>query len=229
MKTLLKRAVHRVIDSYVRSRALDIDLQRQMLAGISTARFLERHAFKAQCFTTRDGILAHAAELARGNAGLICEFGVYRGASINTLARLLPERQIFGFDSFEGLPEAWRDEYDAGAFDVNGSLPAVRSNVHLIKGWFCDSLQQFLNLHREPMALVHIDCDLYTSTRTVLPALAERIQVGTVLLFDEYFNYPGWQQHEHKAFCELRRGHPLNFEYLAYNSSHQQVIVRCTA
>jgi hypothetical protein len=50
-----------------------------------------------------------------------------------------------------------------------------------------------------------------------------------VLLFDEYFNFPGGEQHEHKAFTEFieRTGH--GFEYLAYNSLHEQVLVRLTS
>ena len=50
-----------------------------------------------------------------------------------------------------------------------------------------------------------------------------------VLLFDEYFNFPGCEQHEHKAFTEFieRTGH--GFEYLAYNRLHEQVLVRLTS
>lgn len=227
MKALLRRNFHRLIDSYMNHRATNIELQRQLLASASTARFIERRAAAAACIQGREEILRHAVDLARNTPGLICEFGVYRGASINLLARLLPDRPVFGFDSFDGLPQHWRNGYGQGAFDVSGSLPVVPGNVQLIKGWFCDTLGGFLEQHPDPVALVHVDCDLYSSTRTVLEGLAERIRPGTVLLFDEYFNYPGWQQHEHKAFAEFARSGRHRFEYVAYNASSQQVVVRC--
>ena len=50
-----------------------------------------------------------------------------------------------------------------------------------------------------------------------------------MLLFDEYFNVRGWEKHEHKASTEFidRTGH--DFEYLAYNAVHEQVLVRLTS
>ena len=76
-------------------------------------------------------------------------------------------------------------------------------------------------------AFVHIDCDIYSSTRDIFRALAPRIVVGTVLVFDEYFNYPDWQQHEFKAFQEFVAAHRVSHEYLAY--SRIQVVVRILA
>ncbi len=228
MKATVKRMLHRVIDSYLWSRAESIELQRQLLAAASTARFIERHAHAAHCTHTREGILRYAANLARGTPGLVCEFGVYQGGSINLLAQLLPERQIFGFDSFDGLPQDWRTGYQRGSFAIEGTLPCVKPNIALVKGWFSETLQDFMAAHPQPVSLAHIDCDIYSSARTVLEAIAGRIQPGTVLLFDEYFNYPGWQHHEHKAFREFARTCRLRYEYAAYNASHQQVVIRCT-
>jgi predicted O-methyltransferase YrrM len=227
MKRLLRRLIHRAMDGYVTSRAHDVDFQREMLSAASTARFIERYAPSAEAFRARDEIIRHAAALAKDQPGLVCEFGVYRGASINLLAQCLADRPVYGFDSFEGLPTRWRAGFERGSFGIAGGLPAVRANVSLIKGWFSQTLEPFLKSHAEPLALAHIDCDLYESTRTVLEALAPRIRPGTVLLFDEYFNYPGWQQHEHKAFREFVRSHGGEFAYVAYNTNHQQVVVRC--
>lgn len=236
MKALVKDAFHRLMNSYFSrltdnqfyAKLSDIDLHRQLMATRSTVRFIERHAATAEVFRSRDELLRRAAELARTHAGLICEFGVFQGASINLLANCLPEREIYGFDSFEGLPATWRVGFLQGSFSTSGTLPAVRSNVSLIKGWFSDTLGEFLAQHPQPAALLHIDCDLYASTKTVLDALQPRIRPGTLLVFDEYFNYPGWQKHEHKAFQEFVRETRLDFEYVAYNAAHQQVIVRCT-
>jgi hypothetical protein len=64
---------------------------------------------------------------------------------------------------------------------------------------------------------------------TIFREAEDRLVAGSVLLFDEYFNFPGWEQHEHKAFTEFieRTGH--DFEYLAYNRLHEQVLVRLTS
>lgn len=160
------------------------------------------------------------------SSGLVCEFGVFEAASINFIARRLPERAVFGFDSFEGLPEFWRPSFDAGAFNVQGRLPQVQPNVTLIKGWFESVLPVFVSEHDGPVALVHVDCDLYSSTKCVLDHLGARLVPGSILIFDEFFNYPGWEQHEFRAFSEFSGASGLGHEYLAYNSQHEQVAVR---
>lgn len=228
MKRVLKKLLHRAMDSYFNSRAYDIDLQRNLLAAAATARFIDRHASSAEALRGREHVLCYAAQLVHDQPGLVCEFGVFRGASINLLAQCLPDRTIYGFDSFEGLPTPWRSGFARGSFGADGVLPSVRNNVRLIKGWFSDTLGGFLASHPGPLALAHVDCDLYSSTRTVLEGLQSRIQPGTVLLFDEYFNYPGWQQHEHKAFREFARQSGGEYVYVAYNAAHQQVVVKCT-
>jgi len=61
----------------------------------------------------------------------------------------------------------------------------------------------------------HIDCDLYSSTKTVFDWLKPRIRAGTIV-FDEYFNYPNWHQHEFKAFKEFVEECHVKYEYLGY-------------
>ena len=77
----------------------------------------------------------------------------------------------------------------------------------------------------EPIALLHIDCDLYSSTDYVLSTLKPAIRSGTVIVFDEYFNYPGWKQHEHKAFEEFISRSGSTFKYDSFVPGHQQVCV----
>jgi hypothetical protein len=97
--------------------------------------------------------------------------------------------------------------------------------VVLHKGWFCDTLPLFLDEHIESVRFLHVDCDLYSSTKTIFSALADRLVSGTIIVFDEYFNYPGWQECEYKAFMEfVSTGR--HFEYLAYNCRSEQVAVR---
>ena len=157
--------------------------------------------------------------------GHYLEFGVFTGGTMRFIAPRIGGRKIHGFDSFEGLPDAWGG-FNLGerAFDVGGKLPRVPSNVELHRGWFNDSLPPWLASNPGPVAFVHVDCDLYSSTKTIFDLLGDRFIPGTVILFDEYFNYPNWEKHEFKAFQELVTQRGIKYTYLGY--ARQQVLVR---
>jgi hypothetical protein len=156
--------------------------------------------------------------------GEILEFGVYKGSTINYFSDRLFGRKIFGFDSFEGLPEQWRPGFEKGHFALNGNLPPVRENITLVKGWFEESIPYFLlNYGCERIGLLHIDCDLYSSTKTIFNLLGEKISSGTIIIFDEYFNYPGWSFGEFKAFQEFVSENNITYSYIGYNANHEQV------
>jgi len=154
--------------------------------------------------------------------GHYLECGVFKGGTIRYIAARVSGREVHGFDSFVGLPDAWSG--NTSSFDAKGQLPKVPANVRLHRGFFSESLPVWLASHDGPIAFLHIDCDLYTSTRDILQALAPRIVSGTILIFDEYFNYPHWQQHEFKAFQEFVATRQLTYEYLAY--ARLQVVIK---
>ena len=141
------------------------------------------------------------------------------------LAANRPTRPVYGFVSFEGLPEN-RTVDRRGMYSPGGELPAVRSNVHLIKGRFDETLPPFIGEHPEACSFIHIDCDLYSSTKTVLNLLSDKIVPGTVIVFDEFFNYPGWQQHEYRAFMEFTELYRIRFRYIGYCRNGPHVAVR---
>ncbi len=164
-------------------------------------------------------MMRFAVETAQKNNthGLWLEFGVFKGESINFIAKLIPEKNIFGFDSFVGLPEVWkrgRRPMQEGTFDLKGQLPVCEKNVSLVKGWFQDTWPEFTAQHAEPAAFVHIDSDLYSSAKTVLDQLS--VQEGTVIVFDEYYNYENWKQGEHQAFQEFLAQRKLKAECIAF-------------
>jgi hypothetical protein len=160
--------------------------------------------------------------------GHYLEFGVYTGGTIRYIAKRIGKRTIHGFDSFEGFAEVWSG-FSLGhkTFDNKGRLPRVPDNVALHRGYFNESLPQWLADNPGPVAFVHIDCNLYSSTKTVLDLLGPRLAVGSVILFDEYFNYPGWEQHEFKAFQEFVSATGITYTYIAF--ARQQVAVRVTS
>jgi len=160
--------------------------------------------------------------------GHYMEFGVFTGGTTRFIAKRIGANLLHGFDSFEGLPEPWFG-FSLGekAFNVAGRLPRVPGNVHLYKGWFSDTLPLWLSENPGSIAFMHVDCDLYSSTKTIFDFLGDKLQSGTVILFDEYFNYPNWKNHEFKAFQEFVAREGFEYEYLAY--ARQQMTVRITA
>jgi len=157
--------------------------------------------------------------------GLFCEFGVYGGETINFIASLTP-REVHGFDSFEGLPKDWRAGDEKSTFALR-SLPGVRTNVRLYKGWFQDTIPHFRNNYSESIAFLHLDADLYSSTRTVFEMLGDRIVPGTVIQFDEFFNYPGWQDGEYKAFSEFCALRNVEVRYLGFTRVRPTACLGC--
>jgi hypothetical protein len=141
------------------------------------------------------------------DGGLYCEFGVASGGSLAWLVAN-SNKVWHGFDSFTGLPEAWNG-LPKGHFAFNGVPVIDRAIIH--RGMFAETLPAFVQEHREDkIAFAHIDCDLYSSTKTVLENLKPLFVEGSLLLFDEYFGYDGWREHEHKALLESG----IPFEYV---------------
>lgn len=155
--------------------------------------------------------------------GLFLEFGVGRGKSIRWIGDRT-ERIVHGFDSFEGIPEYWNGN-PVGAFSQK-SRPNVPGNVLFQVGLFDAMLPGFLETYDERVAFLHVDCDLYSSTVTIFDALGPRLQVGAIVLFDEYYNFPRWQEHEFKAFQEFIAASGAKYEYIAWSVTGQQVAVR---
>lgn len=162
-------------------------------------------------------------------AGLWLEFGVWRGESINYIAKLAPKKIIYGLDSFEGLPVDWKHGGEHGDSVIPADyfkmycLPRVKKNVRLIKGWFNKTLPVLLAEHKQNVAFMHIDSDVYESAKTIFDILGGGgIVPGTVIVFDEYYNYPHWQEGEYKAFQEFVQKHHVIYEFIAFNSHGEQ-------
>jgi tetratricopeptide (TPR) repeat protein len=156
--------------------------------------------------------------------GQILEFGVRHGNSIQQLAKL-SNQSVHGFDSFEGLPEVWHDE-SKGSYSTRGAIPKVSSNISLHPGWFNETLPNFISTNSLPIRLLNIDCDIYSSTKTVLDLLAPQIQSGTVIIFDEYIGNLHWKEDEFKAFQEAVKTYQWTYEYLTFSFFTKQVAIK---
>jgi len=144
------------------------------------------------------------------------EFGVFEGYTINYFSKYTVDN-VYGFDSFEGLPEKWRDGFDKGAFNIDGVLPQVNNNVKLIKGWFNETLDTFIQEHNKKISFIHIDCDIYSSTKYIFDTLAKYIDNGCIIVFDELLNYDGFEEGELLAFYEFVQKNNVKFEWIGLN------------
>jgi hypothetical protein len=187
----------------------------------------------AKAFDADADVLRFASDAVSIKGGYYIEMGVGTGRSVNFLAALNPTKKVYGFDSFEGLPTDW-DKGDkvlkAGMFGLkskDAKIPLVK-NVVVYKGLFKEVLPKFKNqvLKENAIALLHIDSDTYQSAKDTLIALGDNIMPGTVIVFDEFYNYPNYEKHEWKAFQEFIQERHLNVEYIAYNKMHEQVAIK---
>lgn len=157
------------------------------------------------------------------------EFGLFRGYTFLTAFATLRDRRLdgvrmYGFDSFEGLPEIEGvDEGDgqffAGQFSC--SREAVESSLRgrgmdwsraaLVEGFYSDSLTEELRGKHpfRPAGVVLLDCDLYSSTQEALTWLDPYLVDGTVILFDDWLSYGGSADSgQPKAWTEYLAAHP---------------------
>ena len=193
-----------------------------ILAAFESAKYFNEKMYKSENMDSDLALLTRALSL-RSVEGLNLEFGVASGRTINHLASETSDT-VYGFDSFAGLPETWRSGFQQGVFVQ--AIPAVRENVQLEVGLFSDTIPKFLmDFPDATVSFLHIDCDLYSSTKTIFDLLEGRIVPGTIICFDEYFNYPGWQHHEFAAFQEFITRAGLSYRYDSFVSKHQQVCI----
>ena len=136
-----------------------------------------------------------------------CEFGVRAGRSLNWMIDEYPKQVIHAFDSWQGLPEEWNHGTGKVA-DMSCNPPTVPEHIHLHKGWFKDTVPTWKENNKGPVAFLHMDADIYSSTKEVLTLLNDQIVPGTVITFDEFCNFrlsgkmSEWEDQEFLALIE---------------------------
>ena len=223
------RAQKQLLGQY--TDVIDTEFTAVRLASEESARYVLEHMRAVPNFDTdydlHKWITTTQLDQRLLSRGWILEFGVATGRTLNQFAKWLPNKWVYGFDGFEGLPEDWTSRMRKGFF-ARDRLPRVRQNCQLVVGWFDQTLPGFKQnkIKDNPIALLHVDCDLYSSTVTILNSLKDNIVPGTVIIFDEYINYPGWQLDEFRAWQEHCKMYGVEYEYIGRVSRHQKVAVR---
>lgn len=178
-----------------------------------------------------DHIYEVLAEFDKGYSGKfsILEFGVADGYAFTKklqatkYSRLSQRVMVHGFDTFEGLPEiddqldqslVDGDDWEAGTYhgrytELKDYCDSRYDNFQLHRGLFQDTItQEFLDglLEHKPI-LIWIDCDLYSSTKSIFETLIPYIPTGCVVYFDDiYYNYGSRFTGEMRAVHEINAG-----------------------
>jgi hypothetical protein len=156
-------------------------------------------------FTSKEEHLAWCVKKYNNKKNIAIEFGVFSGATLQIIRDNF-SGDVYGFDSFDGLPETWRAGFEEGHFRTN-IIPEI-NGAKLIIGLFQDTLLEFLKEIKNPISVIHMDADLYSSTiyclNLVVPYLADK----SIIIFDEWHNYDGCEEHEQRAFNEWLSSNP---------------------
>jgi O-methyltransferase len=152
------------------------------------------------------------------------EFGVARGTSMIMAYHLankygLIDGRYFAFDSFEGLPNSEINVFSKG--DMAYSQADFKlfckksgvdvSKISIVPGYYDKTLNDSVIKDcdfGDRVCLVHVDCDLYTSTNEVLSFLERFIPDKSIIIFDDWYNFEHMEnpeEHgERKAFNEWK-------------------------
>ena len=151
------------------------------------------------------------------------EFGVFKGTSLNLFSKYV--NKVYGFDSFEGLREDWAGYlWPEGHFDLKKKVPRLRKNAIPLVGWVQDTLPEFLKEHSPQINFVHMDLDTYESSKFVLEKIKPYLIDKSIILFDELYNFPGWDVGEYKALTEVFDSE--EYKFIAFSKKDKQVAIQ---
>jgi O-methyltransferase len=154
------------------------------------------------------------------------ECGVARGGALALMKYSSGKNKVFGFDSFEGMPDI--TDKDIGDYNksciftgfgkvgdnLSGGIENVfktfkvlnvsTDNVHFVKGFFNDTVKINKDLCGK-IAILRLDGDWYESTKVCLDELYEQVVDGGCIIIDDYGHWVGAK----RATDEFREKHNI--------------------
>lgn len=176
------------------------------------------------------------------------EFGVSYGTSLSCMHKVqhdlgLKTTRLFGFDSFQGMPESasseelgkWRPGEFASPIENTKKLLTEHGvdwkRTFLIKGWFNDTLKpETVNQYAiKKASVIMIDCDIYSSARLALNFCLPFIKDSAIIFFDDWFDNEALG--EDKAFKEYLTENPqfTSSEFGSYLPTGRSFLITNTA
>ena len=212
------------IDKLKKSK-LELKLENKLVE--ETYDFFKKYFEKSLIFRDKQRIREYAIQSSLLNDKhkvlYYLEFGVFEGKSSNFFSKFV--NKLYCFDGFEGLKEDWAgSQYAKGHFNLNKKIPKLNSNVEPIVGWVEDTLDDFLKKHNPKINFVHLDMDTYNPSKFTLEKIKPYLVKGSIILFDELYNYIGWKNGEFKALNEVFNEN--EFEYKAFNVNTKQCVIQ---
>ena len=196
----------------------DLRVAAQFEAARSSSNWLYENADKVTLYARRPEMLDAVLKSVPASGDFL-EFGVFTGAVTwfirPRISRIEP---ITLLNSFLGVPEAMSLAVGRSAFSLGGKVPELPPNTTVHSGWFNETIPLWRANFKSPAAFVYIDCDLYESVQVVLQALTDRVNRGTILVFDDWYNFPNWQQHSLRAFNEWIAATGLKIEPVGFTT-----------
>jgi hypothetical protein len=196
------------------------------------------------------GCIDQLKDLKGGKVGDYLEFGVFNGSSIGSMhiareqAAMSDEIRLFGFDAFEGLPEGsenedggvWKAGYYACSFDQTQACLEKRGidpkDIHWVKGWYNETLTPSLTeeFNHKNLGVVFVDCDTYSSSKTVMDYIAPLVSAPVILCFDDWKlnDVDLMGEGEYRSFNEFLEENPhlIATEIESYNRKSRSFIVQ---
>ena len=176
----------------------------------------------------RFDVLSIAARETQYIQGCAMEFGVFQGVTLKHIARaIFPERQVIGFDTFEGLPDDWGDLLERGTFATNVPSLINYPNATLQIGRIEETLPAFLEKEKKSVSLLHIDCPYYEINMFILEHVLSFMPSQSIIVFDEFYGYPSFEMHEYRAWKETCDRFKLEVSPIAYSSRSAAFKLEC--
>jgi len=122
--------------------------------------------------------------------GEVAEVGVYKGGTAKLISKVLTKKQIYLFDTFEGMPEVdeSKDKHKLGDFNdttLENTKEFLRdcNNVNFYKGLFPTTAK---HMQDKKFCFVHVDADIYKSVLDCCVFFYDKLVIGAIVVFDDY-------------------------------------------
>jgi len=223
----ISRIIYLIIPIEYKIKSISQKINENLIQ--ETFDHFKEHFKKSLLFNDTWDIRKYAIETAlsndKNNEFFYLEFGVYRGTTANYFSKYVKKLHVF--DGFEGLKEDWLGtSQPKGSVSLNKKIPKLNSNVEPIVGWVEDTLLDFLKKHNPKINFVHLDMDTYSPTKFTLEKIKPYLVKNAIILFDELYNYAGWQHGEYKALKEVFKDNEFEYKAFALNSVRSAIQIK---
>ncbi len=166
--------------------------------------------------------------------GLWLEFGVSSGGTIDLISNY-NENNIYGFDLFDSVDKIgnWKDLYNECQVGIpknvnelnknnygrTGVIKKINKNVKFVKGYFEETVNEFLSTKKSKITFIHIDCTFYESTKTVLTECLPYID-DAIIIFNSLINTKNYFNNELLAFYNfIHNNNKFTYEFIGKNGN----------